>query len=183
MPNKRRIQVAIYHRGALSLSDNRSILGPAAFHWGFIITPKHPHNLDCQAYDVSDGVSLDPVSGEDLNPDRNWLFRSKSNVDIFHHDRLIGRILIGKVPSWVPRERLERILKEVKMPVRGVEPAQNCVSWTMDAIQALQDKGVLGRFDRGVFLERALAFADSCLVDLKPGCFWDYTAALASSST
>lgn len=87
------------------------------------------------------------------------------------------------MPIWVSREKVERVLREVKVPVKGAEPAQNCLSWTMDAVKALQDKGILGRFDRDVFLERALVFAGACLVDLRPGSFWDYTAVLANSST
>jgi hypothetical protein len=174
MRNKRRVIVTIHHRDELSLGHHRERLGHEAFHWGILIAPKKSRGSDCNAYDVSDGVTPDPESRQDLNPERDWLFRSKEQVDPTRSGRLIGRVLIGKVPNRITDAEIKNILAAVPLPVKNAAPAQSCVTWVLAAIRALQDAGIARQFDVNQFIAWALTYADYCLANLQPGNFYDY---------
>ena len=132
MSSKRRVMVTIHHRGRLSLRENRTRLGRSAYHWGILIQPKNPKHHDSNALDVSDGIAVDPVTHRDLNPNLEWNFRAKADVS----GSLLGRVVIGKVPNKVTNAEIEALLREVPLPAK--DTAQNCVTWTMAAIQVLQ---------------------------------------------
>jgi hypothetical protein len=66
MSNKRRVMLTIHHRDELSLGPNRTRLGYAAYHWGILIQPKKPKGSDSNAYDVSNGAKVDPLTRQDL---------------------------------------------------------------------------------------------------------------------
>lgn len=77
--------VTLHYHDKFSLGQR---LGPAAYHWGLLI--KDPASNSCNAYDVTDAIDLDPITGEDRNLERNWLFRVKDNVDLLQISRLVG---------------------------------------------------------------------------------------------
>ncbi|KAJ5951479.1 uncharacterized protein N7479_009892 [Penicillium vulpinum] len=56
---------------------------------------------DSWAFDVSDGALIDPVRRVNLNEEGNWRFREKANVDPEQSGRLLGGVMIGKVPNEV----------------------------------------------------------------------------------
>ncbi|PGG95570.1 hypothetical protein GX51_08215 [Blastomyces parvus] len=73
------------------------------------------------AYDVSDGVRLNGETGQDLNSERDWFFRVKNNVNPLDSGRLVGRVMIGKVPPQTTENDLETILRGVPLPERNQE--------------------------------------------------------------
>lgn len=153
--------VTLHYRDKFSLGEHRQRLGFAAYHWGLLI--KDPTGNSCNAYDATDAIDLDPVTGEDRNPERNWLFRVKDNVDMLQISRLLGMVMIGKVPNEVTDGEIQAHLDSVPLPIKNAVPEQNCVSWTRDAIQKLQAQGIAEQFDIDQFVTDALAFADECL--------------------
>lgn len=165
--------VTIHHRDEMSLGENRSRLGYEAFHWGILIAPKGSKGPDCTAYDVSDGAIPDPNTRQDLNPERNWFFRPKERVDPIRSGRLIGRVLIGKVPNHISDAQIQTILVAVPLPIKNT--TESCVTWTSAAIRSLQNNGIAKQFDIDRFMGRALTLADEWLAKPKSDNLYDYT--------
>lgn len=170
MSSRRRVMVTIHHRGRLSLRENRTRLGRSAYHWGILIQPKNPKHHDSNALDVSDGIVVDPVAHRDLNPNLEWNFRAKADVS----GSLLGRVMIGKVPNKATNAEIEAMLREVPFPAK--DTAQNCVTWTMAAIQVLQNEGIAEDFNVDQFMTKALlGLADEWLRNQRPENFHNYT--------
>lgn len=173
MRNKRRIFVTIHYRGQYSLREHRQRLGHAAYHWGILITPKQPTGKDCHLYDASDGIRADPITGEDHNPTREWYFRANTNLDLGTINRLLGRVMVGKVADDdidAGADGIQAQLEAVPLPVNtnklggpGSGPAQNCVGWVRDAVRKLQGVGVVEEFEVDGMMDAALRFADECM--------------------
>ncbi|KAF2789405.1 hypothetical protein K505DRAFT_253434 [Melanomma pulvis-pyrius CBS 109.77] len=161
--NKRRVYVSIHHRDELSLGENRVRLGYEAFHWGILITPKSSRGPDSLAFDIFDVAVLDPISRQDTNPNRNWIFRPKTRVDSMRSGRLLGRVLIGKVPNNTTDVQIQSVLATVPVPVNGATPQQSCVTWTLAAVAALQNAGLARQFDVSQFTALANSYADRWL--------------------
>ena len=168
--NKRRIVVALYHRDRLSLGDNRKRLGYEAYHWGILVMPKKPPRTDgrpgCNAYDATDITVTDPKTRRDLNPDNDWFFRPQHHINPSSTGRLIGRIIVGKLPRNVADSDIDNLLAEVPLPVKDASPTQSCVSWALGALSALQASGLAWSFDVGQFRDWALAYGDRCMANL-----------------
>lgn len=160
MRNKRRIIVSLSHRGRLSLPPHREKLGLEAYHWGLLISPKHSKGADCDSYDVSDAISVDDA-------DNNWRFRKRPMIDPLATGQLLGKIVIGKIA--VREENICALLREVPLPLKEIDPAQSCVTWTLDAIRALQRADVVSGFDVDRFAAWALEKGDCWMVDPSPG--------------
>lgn len=158
--NKRRVFITWHHRHEFSIGENRQRFGSAAYHWGVLISPKKSVTRDCYAYDVSDGPHPDPMTGVDHNPNRDWVFRAKPNVNPMLSGHLLGRIMIGKVPRSVTHAEIQTCLESIPLPRKGVLPEENCVSWVKSAVRRLQEKGLAERFDIDRLVADSLAFAD-----------------------
>lgn len=167
--------VTIHHRGSLSLGDNRARLGRSAYHWGILIQPKKPKlGRDSIAYDVSDAAKPDPETRQDHNPNYDWHFRAKRavNNDPFVGGNLLGRVMIGKVPNHITDADIEDLLGQVPLPIKNTE--QNCVTWTLASIQALQKERLAEDFDVDQFTIKALELADEWLRDPDPDHVYNY---------
>lgn len=181
MRNKRRIFVTIHYRGQYSLREHRQRLGHAAYHWGILITPKTPTGKDCHLYDASDGMRPDPITGEDHNPTREWYFRANTNLDLDTVNRLLGRVMVGKVADdGADSSTIQARLEAVPLPVnssnnsnetmgpeqeqgQGQGLVQNCVSWVKEAVRKLQGVGFVEEFEVDGMMDAALRFADECM--------------------
>lgn len=119
MSNTRHVYVGIYFRDEFSIGDNRRRLGYAAFHWGIIMQPKVLCGPCSYAFDVSNGVRLDPNTMTDLNPNRAWYFRSRPNVNPNNSTHLLGGIMIGQVPDDTGYSELEARLRSISGTERG----------------------------------------------------------------
>lgn len=181
MRNKRRVTVTIHHRDKLSTRENRTRLGLSAYHWGIRTQPKNPKKIQhSRAYDVSDGArpGPDPQIQQDPNPNHDWHFRVRSDsgdspsLSSGDQGRLLGRVMIGKVPNDVKDADVEEILKNVPLPAKDTE--QNCVSWTSAAIQALQKEKLAEEFDVDQFMAKVVELADEWLRDPGPDKFYNY---------
>ncbi|KAM5349299.1 hypothetical protein ACJ41O_005806 [Fusarium nematophilum] len=171
MRNKRRVVIALYHRDRFSLGDNRTRLGYEAYHWGIIIMPKHPINgrhLDCNAYDATDIAVIDPKTRRDLNPNLDWFFRPQHHIDPSATGRLIGRIIVGKLPKHISDSTVDALLAEVPLPTKNASPPQSCVTWALGALSVLQASGLAWSFDVGQFQDWALAYGDQCMASPSP---------------
>lgn len=185
MRNKRRVVIALYHRDRLSLGDSRTRLGYEAYHWGILIMPKrHQAKLpstnrpqDCNAYDATDMTALDPKTGHDLNPNLDWFFRPQHHIDPAATGRLIGRIIIGKLPKHVADSDIDRLLAEVPLPIKDASPPQSCVTWALDALSALQTAGLAWSFDGDQFKDWALDYGHRCMADMSPDNVCEYPLA------
>jgi hypothetical protein len=170
MRNKRRVVIALYHRNSHSLKENRAKLGYEAYHWGVLIMPKETrndrHHHHCNAYDATDMAVIDPKTGENSNPHMDWFFRPQHDIDPFANGRLIGRIIVGKLPKNVTGDEIDKLLAAVPLPVRDADPRQSCVTWALDALSTLQASGWAWGFDIGQFKDWALAYGDQCMANM-----------------
>lgn len=131
-----------------------------AYHWGILITPKTFKGAECQTYDVSDAFRLDPKASRDMNPERKWYFRVKTNVDPIKEPALLGRIVIGKLANKVTDDEIEDVLSKVPLPDEDKARGESCVTWCLNAVEALQGAGFVKRFDIEAFKTVALEKAD-----------------------
>jgi hypothetical protein len=83
--------------------------------------------------------------------------------------------MIGKVPNNVADAEIEAILRAVPLPVKNMTPEQNCVTWILAAIPALQQHGLAEVFDVNQFLASALQHAHSWLENPGHNKFHNYT--------
>ncbi|OJD21612.1 hypothetical protein ACJ73_07050 [Blastomyces percursus] len=139
-----------------------------AYHWELLLAPKKSNGRDNMAYDVSDGVRLDSETGQDLNLERDWFFRIKNNVNPLDSGRLIGRVMIGKVPPQMTENDLEIILKDVALPDK--ELGERCRHWVWNAHihSTLQSASVIPNFEIEKFKVWILDYANQCLANPSP---------------
>lgn len=157
------VTVALYDRDNFSRGNTRQVFGYEAFHWGIVLTPEVSQGRDCASYEATDANTLDPVTFRMNNPSMNWWFRERKNINPTLSTKIIGRIVVGRVPDGVSGSEISELFKNVPLPIKNTDPQQSCVTWTMDAVQALQDKGWARGFDLAQFKDFALAFADERL--------------------
>lgn len=117
----------------------------------------------------------DPITGEDHNPTREWYFRANTNLDLDTVNRLLGRVMVGKVADdGADSSTIQAQLEAVPLPVNssnnsnemmGPEqrPVQNCVSWVKEAVRKLQGVGFVEEFEVDGMMDAALRFADECM--------------------
>jgi len=173
--DKRRVTVSLCHRGRLSLGENRIKLVYNAYHWGILITPKTFEGAKCQSYDVSDAFHLDPETSQDMNPDRKWYFGAKTNVDPSKEPALLGRIVIGKLANRVTDEEIKDVLSIVLLPDEDKAKGESCVTWCLNAVEALQSAGYVSRFDIEAFKTMALEKADDFIKTPAEDHIYDYS--------
>ncbi len=97
------------------------------------------------------------------NPTMDWWFREKDAVDPELSTKLLGRLVIGRVPDGVSRDELGEFFATVALPVKNTHPQQSCVTWVVDAIRAMQAKGWVAGFKLDEFKDAALSYADARL--------------------
>ncbi|CAK7275200.1 hypothetical protein SEPCBS57363_006558 [Sporothrix epigloea] len=161
------VALTLHHRAKFSLSQNRIRLGRAAYHWGLLLMPEAPNDDCCAAFDVSDGPQPDPNTRADLNPNRDWIFRNKNPVSPVMIGSLIGRVIIGEMDSNTSVAEVGTLLRSLPLPAKDTGPPENCVTWTLNAVLALQSAGLAYAFDIEEFAEWALSYGDVCMD--KPG--------------
>ncbi|PYH44236.1 uncharacterized protein BP01DRAFT_343035 [Aspergillus saccharolyticus JOP 1030-1] len=139
---------------------SRQRLGYAAYHWGIFTSPKTSAARSCYSYDVTDGAHPDPVTRVDHNPERNWFFRVRPNVDSMLTSHLLGS-MIGKVPNELAHAKIQTHLESIPLPRQGVLPEKLCpLDKQGPAIPKLQQKGLGEQSDIDRFMPDSLAFAD-----------------------
>ena len=159
----REISVALYHRDHFSEPQSRLRFGYEAFHWGITILPGESGGGDCKTYDATDSSEIDKMTWRMVNPNMDWWFRARSGDDPTVTAKLLGRIIIGVVPNGISDGELRDLFETIPLPVKDTHPQQSCVTWAVDAIMALQQRGWVWDFQVDQFKDWALAYADERL--------------------
>ncbi|KAJ4308457.1 hypothetical protein N0V84_012092 [Fusarium piperis] len=154
------VALALHHRDNFSRGRSRKMFGYEAYHWGIIIMPEDSHGRDCSAFDATDASEIDPVTFRLENPTMDWWFRVKENVDPALSTKLIGRIVIGQIPDEVSSAELRGFFEKIELPIKNRDPQQSCVTWALNAVQALQRQGWAWDFELDQFKDAALSYAD-----------------------
>lgn len=159
---KPRILLGLYHRGKLSLPPRRDELGLASFHWALLISPKNEGRLT-HVIDVTDAMQIDPVTGVDTNPDRNWILRDEVGNPLSNM-RLVLVAMIGKLKTRADglEGLVETVMRECRPPKKGVG-VENCAWWVREAVRLLQAKALLDEFDVDAILSQAHQQATDCI--------------------
>lgn len=182
--NKRRIAVGLYHRNKLSLGEHRTKLSYDAYHWGILIRPKFPDEngrVTCNVYDATDMSVTDPVNHVDLNPDHDWFFRVQNQIDPNAQGRLIGCVIVGKLPNHVSDVAVEEMLRHIPLPVKDASPRESCVTWALAALHAFQRQGWAWQFDMAEFKDWTLSYGDECMKNLGEENICEYNGHSTSS--
>lgn len=157
------VLVCLQYRDRLSLGENRTRLGFAAFHWSVII----PFSKEYHRFDVTDGIILN-TAGEDANPSRNWIYRHQVTTTLTDIPRYLGAVRIGRLGSSTTPDVLQQSFETLPLPRADIEPQENCVSWTRGAVGALEDAELIitfKEFQLENFMEYALRHADERIKD------------------
>lgn len=99
------VLLVLQYRDRLSLGENRARLGFAAFHWSIAVRYDEYHR-----FDVTDGIVQDKF-GNDINPERNWLYRHQVSTTLTEITRHLGAIKIGQVSRKEQPQDLELLFK------------------------------------------------------------------------
>lgn len=122
--------------------------------------PETSKGRDCNAYEATDSSEIDPITFRMKNPRMDWWYHEKENINPELSSKLIGRIVFGQIPEDVLNPELHEFFIGIPLPVKNTNPQQSCVTWTVNAILALQKKNWAGTFDIEAFKDWALAYAD-----------------------
>jgi Family of unknown function (DUF6914) len=120
LPNKKRLYMALYPR-------EPSVENPESFHVALLLMRKQPTN------EVDDTVRYHVISK--INPQREvvWSFVAEHGVRA-RTIKLVGLVLLGKIPPDVTQGHLEACLRSI--PMDQDNPMWNCTHWVMNAIEA-----------------------------------------------
>ncbi|KAK8010298.1 hypothetical protein PG990_009263 [Apiospora arundinis] len=130
--NKYRVSVAGFARDGIS--HNASLerpFGRAMYHWGIWVEPKNSQGAG-RLYHMEEYPPMNSAAGPIPG---GWRFELRDS-NSKNSKRLIGRIMIGKLPAGNGYREVEALLSRVPAPVQG--SSENCITWTMNAIRLLQ---------------------------------------------
>ncbi|KAM3523983.1 hypothetical protein NHJ13051_004786 [Beauveria bassiana] len=155
------VTLTLYDRGDLSQGRMRSVFGHKAYHWGVLIVPKEKRpGRVAHAFEATDASVIDPVTFRMTNPSMEWRYNARLGVDPELSHKLLGQLVVGEIPDGAAPKALDTFFAAVPLPVRNTEPQQGCVTWSINALRALQKRGWAWDFDLDVFKDDALAYAD-----------------------
>ncbi|KAF2118750.1 hypothetical protein BDV96DRAFT_642926 [Lophiotrema nucula] len=157
MSNKDRVFVAIYTRPGSSeldsLASTRSRTKPDKFHWGIWVEPKSS-NGNGTSYDLEDSIAFSSVT----NP-FGWRFHIDDHKSL--PPRMLGRVMIGKVPESMNPTDVGSALEVIPLPSDPSSAIPDAVAWIKAAIEELQAAGCAERFSIDAFMDDALGHAVS----------------------
>ena len=144
----------------MSRGESRKLLGHNAYHWAIVVMPENSQGRECFEFDATDAAEIDPVTFRMNNPTKDWWFRRKNNTNPSLSNKLLGRIVLGQLPSNTSIDNIEKIFSRVPLPVKHSNPEQSCVIWAVEAIRALQTQGWVDNVDINKLKDWALPYAD-----------------------
>ena len=160
MASELQVCVALFVREPYSYGRHRQIFGYEAYHWAIMVVYSQGTTEFCDAYEATDASEIDPVTWRMNNPDMDWWIRTRTESKLLLSSKLLGRLVIGTIADGTSRSDLGELFSQVPKPVKNTDPQQSCVTWVVDAIQALQDRGLVEPFDIGKLKDQALFYAD-----------------------
>lgn len=167
--------VALFVREPYSYGRHRQIFGYEAYHWAIMVVYNQGSKKLCDAYEATDASEIDPVTWRMNNPDMDWWIRTRTESKLLLSSKLLGRLVVGIVADGTSRSDLQELFSRVPKPVKNTDPQQSCVTWAADAIQALQNRGLVGEFDIGKLKDQALSYADRRMANEDPRDVLDYS--------
>ena len=162
MAAKQLVAVVLSDRGDFSRGNRRKVFKYEAYHWGIIIFPENAdlNGPVCQTFEATDAAEIDPVTFRLNNPTMDWWFRHREAVDIEDSPQILGCIIVGQVPEAVTNGELRDVFGGITLPAKNTEPQQSCVTWAVEAVRDLQDRGWVEDFELDEFKDWALEYAD-----------------------
>lgn len=159
------VYVALSRRDERSQKHSLQAFGHGSYHWAILVGPEGDTGNVCQSYDATDAAPFDPVTFRIVNPEMKWRFQHKLEVDPELSARILGRIAIGQLPDDMSDDSTKAFFEALPLPVKNQNPQQNCVTWVMSAIRALQAKGWVPGFDLDEFKTCAFSYGDRRYAD------------------
>lgn len=152
--NKCRIYFCVYYQGGRA----GTVADPRVFHCGLWVEDKNSRGRGHYFHVQFHGRR--PVNRPDY-PD-GWAYgtsvtRSRE-ANWKESGKLIGRILLGKLPSGVGAGDIHDVCRDVRLPNENTD--DDCWTWTGRAIKAIQDRGWLARHSWTSL--RAAAYDQAC---------------------
>lgn len=142
--------MALYSRGGVTSATQSHELHYARFHWAIWTEPKGSTGMG-SCYQVLKGDSFVNVPGSG-----GWRFDYSRTANYTRSNAMLGRIMVGKIPSNVSPDHVSAIVSRIPLPRDNVAPVENCVSWTMAALQELQRHSWVDDFNVQGFMDHAL---------------------------
>lgn len=153
--DKYRIYVAGYVRDGISTHyELEPEYGYAMYHWGIWVEPKNGKGK-ARSFHVAEHEPMNSDSGPIAG---GWKFELHME-DVSANPRLVGRLMIGKLPSGGGYNEIEGFLSKLPLPLESTD--ENCISWVKTAVQAFQKLDPLpwaGDFD----VDKFMAYAFEC---------------------
>ncbi|KAH7117574.1 hypothetical protein B0J11DRAFT_87998 [Dendryphion nanum] len=154
MSNKDRVFIAIYrHPHDSELTSLSSRPKAQRYQWGIWVEPKNSTGQGT-SFDLEDSAAFSSVA----NP-----FGWRLHIDDHKYlpTRMLGRIMIGKMPEGTNGSDVAEILKAVPLPSDPGSIIEDGVAWIRAAIEELQDMGGAESFSVDTFIDDALGHAVS----------------------
>ncbi|KAI0444041.1 hypothetical protein F4803DRAFT_549617 [Xylaria telfairii] len=153
---KTRVFVAAYFREGITSSQwSEELLHHARFHWAIWTEPKGSTGTgSCyQAMKYDEFINVPDWGG--------WQYEYIINADYTRSGSMLGRIMVGKLPNDVSPYLMADTLSSIPLPTENNHHVENCVNWTVAALQELQRRGWVDNFDTHRFMDHALRRANS----------------------
>ena len=109
---------------------------------------------------MTDALQFDSVSHVESNPNQDWFFRTRRDFDLATTGVLLLMVEIGKVPHECTKGEVAEPVSAVLLPMKDMTPRQSRVSWTREAVEALQKAGTMATFDVGRFMNQVIEVRD-----------------------
>ncbi|KAL2760729.1 hypothetical protein ACRALDRAFT_205365 [Sodiomyces alcalophilus JCM 7366] len=131
--NKYRVYLAAFSRDGISNNPQlEPSYGRAMYHWGIWLEPKNSQGQG-RLYHVEHHEPMNSATGPIPGGWKFGLRQTSSHTS----QRLIGRIMIGKLPAGKDYNDIEHLLSQVPVPTQG-SGEEDCITWVMEAIRVLQ---------------------------------------------
>lgn len=156
MSNKRRVYIALYRLQNFAFlnrpRDEKDSFG-CNFHWAIVLQRKqieaHSITMDIKYHEA---YANRPKS-------EGWKFHVNSYANLTKSPSFLGMVMVGKVPKNIDVEDIVGNLRDrvgTLFDGTATADAYTCKSWTVHAMQVLQEMGCVEDFD----LERFVRHMD-----------------------
>jgi len=157
--NKRQIMVALFSREdhIFNNGQRQTELERNDFLWSIVVRKRTSKSHDNYCFDVRQ-TNLESSRSDQSRSVGDWQFRAITKCDPSEEDRLLGHVMIGKIPHSVSHDQILDILEALPLPQSNKNPEENEVTWIRNAIHRLQLEDYAERFD----IDKFMRYAQEC---------------------
>ncbi|KAJ5221763.1 uncharacterized protein N7469_010650 [Penicillium citrinum] len=137
------------------------------FLWSIVVRKRTSKGRDNYCFDVRQ-TNLESSHSDQSRSVRDWQFRAITKCDPLEVHRLLGQVMIGKIPHSVSHGQILDILETLPLPQSSKNPEANEVTWIRHAIHRLQLEGYAEKFDINKFMRYAQECATTNARDNAP---------------